>query len=92
MRPCLSDQIRLQADALQPEDFAGATYVLLSGYGFYGQDFPERAAAMARAAGAKVAMDLASFEVVRRSRPRLEAMLNGAPGERYLIQGRCVLP
>ena len=67
MRPCLSDSIRLQAAALEEADFAGRPkWVLLSGYGFYGEEFPERAAAMGRAAGARVALDLASFEVVRR--------------------------
>ena len=42
----------------------------------YGEGFPERAAELARQAGARVAMDLASFEVVRRYRARLHALLD----------------
>eukprot|EP00245_Coleochaete_scutata_P017830 TRINITY_DN894_c0_g1_i2.p1 TRINITY_DN894_c0_g1~~TRINITY_DN894_c0_g1_i2.p1 ORF type:complete len:437 (-),score=61.31 TRINITY_DN894_c0_g1_i2:1119-2429(-) len=75
MRPCLSDAVRLQANQLRREDFCGAKWVVLNGYAFYAEGLIEHAVALAKAEGARISMDLASFEVVRNFRPRLLALL-----------------
>ncbi|EFJ30447.1 hypothetical protein SELMODRAFT_169827 [Selaginella moellendorffii] len=75
MRPCLSDAVRLQASELTREDFKGIKWLVLNGYGFYGEELVESAAHLAKLEGALVSMDLASFEVVRNFRPRLLKLL-----------------
>lgn len=75
MRPCLSDAVRLQANELSQDDFRGAQWVVLNGYGFYGEELVERAVDLAKKEGAQVSMDLSSFEVVRNFRPRLMKLL-----------------
>lgn len=75
MRPCLSDAVRLQANELSHNDFRGAKWIVLNGYGLYGEDLVERAVDLAKKEGAQVAMDLSSFEVIRNFRPRLMRLL-----------------
>ncbi|KAG6546370.1 hypothetical protein Mapa_012411 [Marchantia paleacea] len=75
MRPCLSDASHLRAEEVTHDDFKGAKWVVLNGYGFYWPDLTEKAVELAKQEGARVALDLASFEVVRRSRPRLLKLL-----------------
>lgn len=75
MRPCLSDAVRLQASELRQDDFRGAQWVVLNGYGFYGEELVERAVDLAKKEGAQVAMDLSSFEVVRNFRSQLMNLL-----------------
>lgn len=75
MRPCLSDAVRMRAEDLRREHLSGVKWLLFNGYGFYGPELVERAATLARELGVKVAMDLASFEVVRAFRPRLLRLL-----------------
>jgi hypothetical protein len=40
-------------------------WIILNGYGLYGEDLVERAVDLAKDGGAQVAMDLSSFEVER---------------------------
>lgn len=75
MRPCLSDAVRLQAYELTQDDLRGAKWIVLNGYGFYGEELVERAVDLAKKEGVKVAMDLSSFEVIRNFRPRLMKLL-----------------
>ncbi|KAH7292629.1 hypothetical protein KP509_29G078400 [Ceratopteris richardii] len=75
MRPCLSDAVRLQASELNQDDFHGAKWVVLNGYGFYGEDLVETAVGLAKKEGLQVAMDLSSFEVIRNFRPQLMKLL-----------------
>ncbi|CAM6092177.1 unnamed protein product [Calypogeia fissa] len=75
MRPCLSDAVHLRPEELSRDDFKGAKWLVLNGYGFYWPDLTETAVKLAKEEGARVALDLASFEVVRRSRPRLLKLL-----------------
>ncbi|XP_024403161.1 uncharacterized protein [Physcomitrium patens] len=75
MRPCFLNAVRLQSEELTGEDFKGAKWVVLNGYGFYGEDLLERAVDLCKEEGVKVSMDLASFEVVRNFRPTLMRLL-----------------
>lgn len=75
MRPCLSDAVRLQASELSRDDFRGSQWVVLNGYGFYGEKLVEKAVSLAKEDGACISMDLASFEVVRNFRSQLLGLL-----------------
>lgn len=75
MRTCLGDATRLAAEDLTLKDLQGAKWLLLSGYGFYGQGLLQRAAQLASEGSIKVALDLASFEIVKRFRVELLALL-----------------
>jgi len=75
MRPCFLNAVRLEAKELTREDFRGAQWVVMNGYGFYGEDLLESAVDLCKEEGVKVSMDLASFEVVRNFRPRLMSLL-----------------
>lgn len=75
MRPCFLNAVRLQAEELSREDFKGAKWLVLNGYGFYGTDLLEKAVELCNLEGVKVSMDLASFEVVRNFRPQLMKLL-----------------
>lgn len=75
MRTCLKGAAALAADDLAPADVAGATWAFLSSYSLYAPGLLQRAAEVAAAAGANVALDLASFEIVRAHLPVLRALL-----------------
>ena len=75
MRPCFLNSVRLEAQDLTREDFRGAKWVVLNGYGFYGEDLLETAVDLCKKEGVKISMDLASFEVVRNYRPTLMRLL-----------------
>ncbi|EIE22244.1 Ribokinase-like protein, partial [Coccomyxa subellipsoidea C-169] len=75
MRTCLTGAERLSAGDISAEDFGSAKWVFLSGYILYRQDLLQRAVELALSVGAKVALDLASFEVVREFRADVEALL-----------------
>ena len=75
MRTCLGEAARLTANELSVEDFQGAKWLLLSGYCLYGQNLLQRAVELASQAGIKVALDLASFEIVQNFRPDLQKLL-----------------
>lgn len=65
----------MRANDLSVQDFRGAKWLLLSGYCFYGQNLLQRAVELASQAGVKVALDLASFEVVQSFKPQLRKIL-----------------
>lgn len=75
MRPCLSDAVRIRAEELQLEDFQGAKVAIIPGYAFYGEELVETSCRLARQAGCMVALDFASFEVVRDFAERIEKVL-----------------
>lgn len=75
MRTCLGEAARLAVDDLSVEDFKGAKWLLLSGYCFYGDNLLQRAVELASQAGVKVALDLASFEIVQSFKPQLRKIL-----------------
>lgn len=63
------------ADDLSVDDFKGAKWLLLSGYCCYGGNLLQRAVDLAAQAGVKVALDLASFEIVQSFKPELRKIL-----------------
>ena len=65
------------ADDLSVDDFKGAKWLLLSGYCCYGDNLLQRALELASQAGVKVALDLASFEIVQSFKPELRRILEG---------------
>ena len=75
MRTCLGEAARMAANDLSVEDFKGAKWLLLSGYCFYGVNLLQRAVELALQAGVKVALDLASFEIVQSFKPQLRKIL-----------------
>ncbi|KAL3140309.1 hypothetical protein ABBQ38_004574 [Trebouxia sp. C0009 RCD-2024] len=75
MRTCLGEAARMGADDLSVDDFKGAKWLLLSGYCCYGGNLLQRAVDLAAQAGVKVALDLASFEIVQSFKPELRKIL-----------------
>ncbi|KAK9805408.1 hypothetical protein WJX73_002177 [Symbiochloris irregularis] len=75
MRTCFPDSSRF-GSVLQPGDFDGAKWVYLSSYCLYRPGLLKEAVQMARDAGARVALDLGSFEVVRAFQAELQAILS----------------
>ncbi len=79
MRTCLDNTARLNSSELHVSQFAGAKWVFLSGYCLYNEGLLERMVNIAQAVGAKIALDLASFEIVRSFRSQLnEIITSGA--------------
>lgn len=75
MRPCLSDAVRIRAEDLSMEDFLGSKVAVITCYAFYGENLVESSCELAKKAGCIVALDFASFEVVRDFKPSLEHVL-----------------
>ncbi|PRW60062.1 sugar kinase [Chlorella sorokiniana] len=75
MRTCMAGCPRLEPGELQPEDFEGAAFAFLSAYCLYVPGLLERAIELARGAGASVALELASFEVVRAFSQTIKSLL-----------------
>ena len=75
MRPSFDDKHRLLPSEITPEQFTGAKWVVVNGYSYYSDGFLEAACDAASIAGAKVAMHLASFEIVRKFRTPLTSLL-----------------
>ena len=75
MRTCFDGAACLSADELNVSQFC-STYVFLSGYSLYNPGLLERAVDLALACGAKIALDLASFEIVRTFRSQLKSILD----------------
>ena len=76
MRTWLDGAARMNPDELTTTHFAGAKYVFLSGYCLYSEGLLEQAVNLAQAVGAKIALDLASFEIVRAFRSQLTSIIN----------------
>lgn len=77
MRTCLAAAAALDPAAITAETFAGARLVMLEGYTLFNHDLTRAIAAAAKAAGCKLALDLASFEVVLANKAVLEELLSG---------------
>ena len=78
MRTCLRDAVRLDAReirTLNSNPLRGASWVLIPGYAFYGDGLVAAAAAAAAEANCKVALALASFEIVRAFGAEIEALM-----------------
>lgn len=87
MRPSLEDAIRLQPEEISPDALEGVKWVIVNGYSYYGPGLVEGSVDAAVAAGCKVAMHLASFEVVRLFHKPLEKLL--ASGKVTVGSGSC---
>ncbi|MCO5584578.1 hypothetical protein L7F22_038509 [Adiantum nelumboides] len=62
--PCPFDDVRLQASELRQADFKGAKWIMLDGYGLYGEELVERIMDLAKQEDVQVAMNLFSFKII----------------------------
>ncbi|MDR1789255.1 MAG: adenosine kinase, partial [Opitutaceae bacterium] len=69
MRTDLAAASTLSPDEISPADFAGCRHAHIEGYLLFNPALADAVLASARAAGCRVSVDLASFEVVRAARP-----------------------
>ncbi|KAK2075722.1 hypothetical protein QBZ16_001463 [Prototheca wickerhamii] len=76
MRTAMAGAARLEAREVVPAAFAGASWAFVSAYALYVPSVLEATVDAARAAGCLVALDLASFEVVRAQRDAIVALLD----------------
>lgn len=80
MRTCLAAaggfRSASDVEAVAPRALAGASLAHFEGYRLFAPDALEAALHTARCAGARTSLDLASFEVVRATYPRLKALLS----------------
>ncbi|GMH41461.1 hypothetical protein BSKO_09371 [Bryopsis sp. KO-2023] len=65
MRTYMSEASKLLPHDLNPQDFVGCQFVTMAGYSMYQPGMIVEASRIAKEAGARVALDLASFEVVK---------------------------
>ena len=65
MRTFMGASAEFHPNELDPSDFEGVQLFHVEGYSFYNEGLTERAMRLAKNAGAKVSLDLSSFEVVR---------------------------
>lgn len=77
MRTCLGAAAALDPGVFTAATFAGVRLVMLEGYALFNHDLTRAVARAAKAAGCGLALDLASFEVVRANRGVLEELLSG---------------
>lgn len=79
MRTCLAAaggfRSASDVEAVAPRALAGASLAHFEGYRLFAPEALEAALQTARCAGARTSLDLASFEVVRATYPRLKALL-----------------
>ena len=68
MRTCLGAAAALDPDSLSPATFAGAKLVVVEGYSLFNHELARAIVRNARAAGCKIALDLAALEVVQANR------------------------
>ncbi|MBK9292073.1 MAG: adenosine kinase [Bacteroidetes bacterium] len=71
----LGAALNLSAEHLRPEMFAQAEYLYVEGYLVQNEELIIKAMALAKEAGLKVVLDLASYNVVEANRPLLEHLL-----------------
>ncbi len=77
MRTCLAAAAALDPLAITAESFRDARLVMLEGYTLFNPDLTRAVARAAKEAGCLLALDLASFEVVRAGRTVLTELLSG---------------
>ena len=75
MRSHLGASLLLRPEELDERDLGGVDLVHIEGYQFFVDGIVRRIAELAKSGGVKVSLDLASFEVVRRFRREIEALL-----------------
>lgn len=68
----------MRPDEIQPADFADTAVVLIEGYLVFNRELFQAALGRAKAAGACVALDLASFTVVESARDLLDEAVTGS--------------
>lgn len=68
MRTCLSAHLTLAPNEIKPKDFAGCRHAHIEGYLVFNRALADAVVNAARAAGCKISLDLASFEVVSGAR------------------------
>jgi len=66
----------IRGEHLDSTPFQRAKIVHLEGYTLYNEDFPEAAMKHAKAAGAKISFDLASFEIARNFKDKILYLLD----------------
>ncbi|KAG2496091.1 hypothetical protein HYH03_005694 [Edaphochlamys debaryana] len=77
MRTYMDPQVTTRASDLSASDFSGCAWVFLSAYCLYSEGLLQRAVDLAAEVGAKVVLDLASYEVVRTYHAQLLEVLAG---------------
>jgi sugar/nucleoside kinase (ribokinase family) len=77
MRTCLGAAAALDPAYFTPEVFSGARLVMLEGYTLFNVELTRAISRAAKEAGCKLALDLASFEVVEANRAVLRELLDG---------------
>ncbi|TVR45346.1 MAG: adenosine kinase [Planctomycetota bacterium] len=77
MRTCLGAAVALDPAAVQADWFVGAEVVMLEGYTLFNHQLTQAIASAAKEAGARLALDLASFEVVQANRDLILGLLDG---------------
>ena len=75
MRSSLAASLLMRPEDLSDADFAGVGHLHIEGYQFFNPGLVRRAVTMAAEHNCTVSLDLASFEVVRRFRNELTAVL-----------------
>jgi len=77
MRTHLGAAGQLHPDHFTDDVFAGARLVMVEGYTLFNHDLMRAIAAAADGSGARIALDLASFEVVEANREVIRELLDG---------------
>ncbi len=77
MRTCLGAAATLAPEHVSPAQFAGARVVVLEGYTLFNHALARAVVESAKQAGARIALDLASFEVVNANRAMISDLLDG---------------
>ena len=77
MRTCLGAAATLDPAHFTADTFRGSQVVMLEGYTLFNHDLTRAVAKAAKAAGCQLALDFASFEVVRANRAVIDELLDG---------------
>jgi sugar/nucleoside kinase (ribokinase family) len=77
MRTTLGAAAHLRVDTFEAEVFQDVRMVMLEGYALFDHALTRHVASLAAAAGAGLALDLASFEVVEANREVIQELLDG---------------
>ncbi|GLC59572.1 hypothetical protein PLESTB_001501700 [Pleodorina starrii] len=77
MRTYMDPKVTTRVEDLSVDDFEGCRWVFLSSYSLYSEGLLQRAVDLAGQAGARVVLDLASYEVVRSYHKELQEVLQG---------------
>lgn len=75
MRTCLGAAMDFRPEEVAPSDLAGCRHAHVEGYVLFNEQLARTVLNSAKQAGCTISLDLASFEVVRASRPILHDLL-----------------